>query len=143
LTPGGAFRIHPQRMKNALLAALLLALAAPAFTTGCVRTEDGRRRAAVPFSGRDRIEGRYERSASEAMNAAREVLARNGTLTNDDAVTRTLAGRIDTRTVWVRVEELDPRLALVIVQARSKGGTADVTLASQIQTQIALRLQDK
>jgi hypothetical protein len=143
LTRGGRFRLHLSRMKNALLAALLLALAASAFTTGCVRTEDGRRRAAVPFSGRDRIEARYERSAAQALNAAREALIFNGTLTSDDAVTQTVVGRVDTRTVWVRVEEVEPRLVRVIVQARSKGGASDVELAAQIQTQIALRLQEK
>ena len=46
-----------------------------------------------------------------------------------------------TRTVWVKVEPVDAGTTRVIVQARTKGGGSDLDLASDIDKQIALRLQ--
>ena len=40
----------------------------------------------------------------------------------------------------VRVEEVDPKVTRVLVQCRTKGGGADLALASEIDKRIALRL---
>ncbi|MBL9135779.1 MAG: hypothetical protein JNK85_07925 [Verrucomicrobiales bacterium] len=126
-------------MKNfaaacALLTALVIA------TPGCYKTLDDRSRAGVPFK-KDRIGGQYERSIDQVQVAARKVLQFNGTLTADDIVNRVLVGKIDTRTVYVRLTELEPNLTSVLVQARTKGGGADVDLAAEIDKQIAINLR--
>ncbi|MCC7377180.1 MAG: hypothetical protein IT581_21135 [Verrucomicrobiales bacterium] len=126
-------------MKNfaaacALLTALVIA------TPGCYKTLDDRSRAGMPFK-KDRIGGQYERSIDQVQVAARKVLQFNGTLTADDIVNRVLVGKVDTRTVYVRLTELEPNLTSVLVQARTKGGGADVDLAAEIDKQIAINLR--
>ena len=107
--------------------------------TGCVGTIDGKHQAGVPFV-KDTVEARYERPASQVWAAAKDVLAFNGTLHVENVIGWVLEGKVDTRTVWVRVEELDPKLTRVIVQTRTKAGGADVALAGEIDKQIAIRL---
>jgi hypothetical protein len=48
---------------------------------------------------------------------------------------------VNTRTVWVRVEPLDDRVTRVLVQARTRGGAADLEMAGEVDKQIALKLQ--
>jgi hypothetical protein len=64
----------------------------------------------------------------------------NGTLYSEDLLKSTLEGTVNNRTVWVKVEELDPQVTRVTVQTRTKGGTSDVELAGEIDKQIAIRL---
>ena len=68
------------------------------------------------------------------------MLSRNGTVTNDDVVTNTLTARIDKRTVYVTVKEVEPLVTEVTVQVRTSRGTGDLTVASEIDKQIALGL---
>ncbi|WCJ59103.1 hypothetical protein NXS98_15500 [Fontisphaera persica] len=117
-----------------LLCGLLLAGA-----TGCVKTVDGRTKAAVPF-GRDKIEGRYERTVAQVFEASKSVLARLGTLNSEDTINKTLVAKVDTRNVWVKVREVDTRITSVTVQVRTRGGAADIELAAQIEKEIALAL---
>lgn len=107
--------------------------------TGCVKTVDGRTKAAVPF-GRDKMEGRYERSVAQVFETAKGVLARLGTLNSEDTINKTLVAKVDTRNVWIKVREVDTRVTSVTVQARTRGGAADVELAAQIEKEIALAL---
>ena len=108
--------------------------------TGCVSTVDGHMKMGVPLV-KDKIESRYERSVPQLIAASKAVLARNGSLVADDTINNTITGRVDTRTVWVKAYEIDPRgVSGVIVQARTKAGAADVDLASEIDKQIALHL---
>jgi hypothetical protein len=106
---------------------------------GCVSTVDGRVRAGVPFV-KDKIESRYERPLDQVMAAARETLQFNGTLYSEDVVNKSLEGKVDTRTIWVKLDEPEPSITRVVVQVRTKGGRSDVDLASEIDKQIALRL---
>ena len=76
----------------------------------------------------------------QILNSAREVLSRTGTVTNDDVVTNTLTARIDKRTVYVTVKEVEPLVTEVTVQVRTSRGTGDLTVASEIDKQIALGL---
>lgn len=119
---------------------LLSLLLVSATVTGCYSTPDGRNRMGVPFS-KDKIESRYERPVDKLVAAAKEVLSFNGTLTGENTVTHFLEARIDNRTVWVKVDEVDTNLSRVVVQARRKGGSSDIELASEIDKQIALRLR--
>jgi hypothetical protein len=107
--------------------------------TGCVSTVDGRTRGGVPFS-KDRLESRYERPLEVVVSAARETLKFNGTLSSEDVINHVLTAKIDTRTVWVKVDEVEPKITRVVTQARGKGGGADIYLAAEIDKQIALRL---
>lgn len=106
---------------------------------GCVATVDGRRELGLPLV-RDKVEARYERPVLDVWTAAKDVLKFNGTLYSEDHLKSTLEASVDTRTVWVRVEAMDPKLTRVTVQARTKNGGADLPLAGEIDKQIAIRL---
>jgi predicted ABC-type ATPase len=110
------------------------------FATGCYSTKEGRNKIGVPFS-KDTIESRYERSASQLFAAAKETLAFNGTLTGENTIALTLAAKVDERTVWVKVTEIEPTISQIQVQARKRMGGGDVYLASELDKQIALRLK--
>ena len=119
----------------------LVCCVAMAALSGCVNTVDGHSKAGVPFM-KDRIESRYERSLSQVMNAAREALKTAGTIISDDVVINTLKASVNTRTVFVKCEEIDPKVTRVIVQVRTKGGGKDIDLAAEIDKQIALQVKN-
>ncbi|MEK7707836.1 MAG: hypothetical protein AAB380_07560 [Verrucomicrobiota bacterium] len=114
---------------------------------GCVNTVSGKKTAAVPFVS-DRIEGRYERPASQVFDAAKEVVKLNGTLLSESTLhggtnaagVLALEGKVNQRTVWISIEQIDPKVSAVIVQARTKGGGSDKGLCHELDKQIALRL---
>lgn len=111
-----------------------------ALLAGCVSTIDGRHQAAVPFV-KDTITSRYERPVEPIFAAAKKVLADMGTLYGENTITKTLEAKIDTRTVWVRIEEADPKVSKVTVQVRTSGGGSDIDLASEVDKRIALQLR--
>ena len=117
----------------------LAVLTVSVLLTGCVSTVDGHMKMGVPLV-KDKIESKYQRGIPQLIAAAKVVLARNGTLVSDDTINNTVTARVDTRTVWVKVTEVDPNVSGVTVQARTKGGAPDVDLASEIDKQIALHL---
>ena len=127
-------------MKRKILVLFLIAGLA-GLVAGCVDTVDGRSQAGVPFV-KDRVEGRYERPAEQVFQAAKKVLAFNGTLTSENTINHSLEARVNQTTIWARVEEIDPAkpVSLVIVQARAKGGGSDLDLAHELEKQIALQL---
>jgi len=128
-------------MKTRFLA--LLAVAAALLTApGCYTSLDGHVKPGVPMA-KDRIENRYERPAEQVYAAARDVLSRNGTLTSDNVVTRTLEAKVDRNTVWVKVDSVEPKVTRVVVQSRKRGGLSNVDLSSEIATQIALGLASR
>jgi len=116
---------------------------------GCVDTVTGGRTAGIPFI-KDKIEARYEKPAEPVFQAARQVVAENGTLINEGTLygqtnalgnmVRTIKGKVDDRTVYVRVEALDPKITATTVQTRTSSGVSDIDLAAQIDKQIALKL---
>lgn len=126
-------------MRN-LVAACALSAALVIATTGCYKTLDNRSKAGVPFS-KDKIKGQYERTIDQVQAAARKVLLYNGQIVSDDIVNRVLVGKVDTRTVYVGLATIDAAQTSVTVQARTKGGGADVDLAAEIEKQIALNLR--
>lgn len=131
-------------MKMNVNLALVMALVC-AFATGCVSTVSDQKTGGVPLV-KDRVESRYERPVAQVHEAAKQVLQFNGTLLRDTSLlgntntTFALEGKVNQRTVWVRVEALEPRLTMVQVQARTKGGMTDSDLVREIDKQIALRL---
>jgi hypothetical protein len=79
--------------------------------------------------------------------AAKNVLAEWGSLNNESILhsetnqaVKTLTGKVEQRTVYVRVEPVQPTVTSVMVQTRTKGGTSDLDLAHRIEKEIALRL---
>ena len=113
--------------------------------TGCVRTVSGTKTAAWPLV-KDRMEGKYERSVNEVYDAAKAVITSNGVLSNEyiphdtTNTVRALDGKVKQRTVWIRVESVDPSITSVTVQARTKGGGRDIELVHELEKQIALKL---
>lgn len=87
--------------------ALFLIVSLAGLVTGCVETVDGHAQAGVPFI-KDKIEGRYERSMNQVLQASRAVLKLNGQLTGDNSVNNSLEGKVDQVHVWIQVEEIDP-----------------------------------
>jgi hypothetical protein len=127
-------------MKRKLFALFLVAGMAGVMT-GCVETVDGRSQAGVPFV-KDKVEGRYEVPVGQVFEAAKKVLAFNGTLTSENTINHSLEAKVNQESVWVRVEEVDAAKPVthVIVQSRTKAGGTDLDLAHEIEKQIALNL---
>jgi hypothetical protein len=133
-------------MKTKIFAALMgVAL----LTAGCVDTVTGEKTAGVPFI-KDKIESRYERPPNQVFEAAKQVVKENGTLINEGTLygqtnalgnfVRTVQGKVNERTVWVRIEQVDPKITGVQVQTRTQAGISDIDLAADINTKIALKL---
>lgn len=129
-------------MKTQFLVGLL---GAAILITGCIRSQDGRRHAGVPFV-KDRIEGRYERTPDQVYAAACKVIEFNGALVNESTmhgatnIVRVVEGKVNERSVWVRVEPIDARITSVVVQVRTPGGGKDLDLTHELEKQIALQL---
>lgn len=126
-------------MKRRLIGLLALC-GCVAMIAGCVRTIDGRHRAGNPFV-KDAVVGKYERPVPQVFNAAKEVLKFNGVLFSENTISHTLEARMDPRTIYVSVTEVDAKVTAIKVQVRTKGGGTDLDLAHEIEKQIALKLQ--
>ena len=106
-----------------------------AASVGCISTPQGKR-FGVPGI-RDTVVSRYERPLDQVLNSAREVLSRTGTLTGDDLVINAVSAKINNRSVWVTVAEVEPLVTEVKVRVRSSRGTGDLALAAEVDKQIA------
>lgn len=89
---------------------------------------------------RDTVVSRYERPLAQVINSAREVLSRTGSITGDDVVNNAVSAKIDNRSVWVTVAEVEPLVTEIKVRVRSSRGTSDLVMAAEIDKQIALGL---
>ena len=128
-------------MKTKIFAAFIgLAIVA----TGCITTVTGTKTAA-PL-GKDRVEGRYQRSVDQVYQAAVQVVQNNGVIVTEyiphDSVNaiRSLYGKVGQCDVWLRVEAVDPKITSVIVQVHTKRGGGDIDLAHELEKEIALQL---
>ena len=126
-------------MKQKFLALVAVA-SLSVFAVGCYTTPEGRHHAGVPFA-KDTIEGRYERPLPQVYTAAKKVLEDMGTLRGDNSVTKVLEARVDTRSIWVRLEETEANVTRVMVQVRTKNGGSDIYLAHEVEKRIALQLK--
>jgi hypothetical protein len=121
--------------KTLSLFAIIVLVAA----TGCGQTVSGTRKASIPLV-KNTIESRYQRPVDEIFRAARSVLELHGTLTGENTINASLEAQVDNRFVYVRVDEVEPAVSRVQVQAIRKGGAGDVDLAAEIDKMIALKL---
>lgn len=123
----------------------LVALFGAAFLmAGCVQTVNDQTTWGMPLM-KDKMEGRYERPADEIFQAAKVVIGADGTLVSETTLhqtnmVRVVEGRVNQRKVWVRIEQVDPQVSSVVVQARTENGGPDVELAHEIEKEIAIRL---
>ena len=114
-------------------------------TAGCISTVSGDKTGGWPLT-RDTVEGRYERPLDDVFKAAKDVVIANGVLDKESILhsetntVKTAIGKINQRTVWVRVEDIDPKVTSVMVQSRTTGGASDIDLSHDIEKQIALKL---
>jgi len=138
LTVGGLwFAFTRMKLKfSVLLSVALLSLLA----TGCVKTVGGTVKAGVPLI-KDKIISRYERPALPIFDAAKEVLANLGTLVREDRINNVVEAKVDTRTVWVRVDAEEGGVSRVTTQVRTSAGGRDIDLAAEVDKQIALKLK--
>jgi hypothetical protein len=129
-------------MKTKIFAALFVTLI---IAVGCVKTVNDRHAAAWPV-GKDKFEGRYERSQDQVYNASVEVMKRLGTISRESIINpgtnavKAIEGRVNERRVWVRVEAVDSRVTSVKVQARTSGGGTDLPMTHEIEKQIGIEL---
>ena len=122
---------------NALL--LSAVCAAAVFSSGCVSTLDGHHEVGNPLVKANLVRV-YERPVKDCWVAAKDVLSANGAIFNEDVMQSTVTARVDTRTVRVKVESIDPKMTRVTVQTRTRMGNSDLDLGGEIDKQIALRL---
>jgi hypothetical protein len=136
-------------MKTKIFAALAVIAALAILASGCVSTVGGNKTAGVPFI-KDKIEANYERPMDEVFQAAKDVVKFNGTLIHESIlygqtnainnIAKVVEGKVNQRSVWVRVAQVDPKITAVAVQTRTSGGGTDIDLAAMIDKQIALKL---
>ena len=100
---------------------------------GCVTTEKGDLKFGVP--GKDTLVSRYEAPYDRVKTSAIAVLKRNGTLLGDDLIRKVLEARIGTATVYVALDDSEPKITKISVQVR-RGAVPDIDLASELQKQI-------
>ena len=129
-------------MKKTLFAVLA---GATIIATGCVHTVTNTSTFAVSY-GKDSVAGRYQRPMQTVYDASKAVLAREGVLLtefiphdNTNAVL-SMEGRVSDCKVWIRVEQVEPKISQVDVQARSKWGRVDLDLVHELEKEIALEL---
>ena len=130
-------------MKTIFVLVLAAGLVAGA---GCVSTVTERSTPGMPLV-KDKITGRYERSVDQIFQAAKDVIKENGVLVNESVLynktnaVKTVEGKVNQRSVWVRVEGIEPKVTEVTVQTRTAGGLSDIDLAHQLEKEIALKLK--
>ena len=113
--------------------------------TGCVHTVSGTTSFAVSY-GKDSVAGRYQRSVDQVYAASKTIISTDGVLLTEfiphDSTNAVLSleGRVNDSKVWIRVEQVDPKISQVDVQARTKWGRVDLDLVHEIEKEIALEL---
>src|SRR5262249_53445077 len=125
-------------MKIKIFAAIAALTLLAGLVFGGVRTAAGGTNKGVPFV-KDKIQANYERPRDEVFQAAKDVIKFNGVLVHEsiqygqtnvvDNIAKVVEGKVNQRSVWVRVVQTDPKISSVTVQTRTSGGAADIDLA--------------
>lgn len=122
------------------LSIVALSAAAAVIVSGCFQTQEGNYKAGRP-AALDTIESKYERTTDEVFEAAKKALNQNGTVVAENTISKTLQAKIDTSSVWVRVEQAEPTIARIWTQVRKSNGNGDIRLAAELDKQTALQLR--
>jgi hypothetical protein len=129
-------------MKKGFFAVIIIAAIC---VTGCVSTVTDDKTTGVKLSA-DQLENKYPVTLVQGFEAAKRALASYGkvsrelTLLENTNQVRALEGEANGRSVWVRVEALEPKVTSVKVQARSTWSGSDIQTAHEVATRIALEL---
>ena len=129
-------------MKKQMLLALLGGLI---LVAGCVSTVNDQHAFALS-PGKDKFENRYERSVDQVYAAALQVVKLKGVISRESVINpgtnavRTIEGKVNGRSVWVRVAPVDAKVTSVTVQVRTSGGGTDQDLTQQITNEIGIKL---
>ncbi|MGA2246496.1 MAG: DUF3568 family protein [Verrucomicrobiota bacterium] len=129
-------------MKKTIFAVLA---GAAIVVTGCVNTVSDTSTFAISY-GRDSVAGRYNRPWDQVYKAAVTVVQREGVVVREFVpheytnTVRQLEGRVNDRRVFVKVEQIDPKVSQVDVEARTKYGRVDIDLVHELEKDIALEL---
>jgi hypothetical protein len=117
--------------------------------SGCVKTVSGDTAAGVPFI-HDKVEAQYDRPMDQVYSAALDVVKTNGSVVGETIlhgqtggttdIVKAIEGRVRERRVWIRVQQVDPKVTSLTVQTRTKAGGSDMDLAAMLDKQIALKL---
>ena len=106
--------------------------------SGCYATQGGSSRYTPNVFSNDKMVRRYDRPVNIVLPAVRKTLGEAGVITTEDATRNVISARIDTRYVWVKVEQ-DPEaenISRVTYQVRTEsswvigGRNPDVRLAA-------------
>lgn len=112
---------------------------------GCVSTVNDRKQFSMQPWSKDQLPSKYERSVDQCFAAATAVVAHNGTVSRETTLVgtntvRAVEGKVNGRSVWVRVEAISPTITGVTVQALGSWGGTDIDLVAQLDKEIALKL---
>lgn len=125
------------RFKHTILQAGVLAAV---LLSGCYATQSGESRYTPNVFSDDKLVRRYDRPVNIVLPAVRETLGNVGVITSEDAKANIISARVNTRYVWVKVEQ-DPEsenISRVTYQVRTKsswlvgGRNPDVRLAAEL-----------
>jgi hypothetical protein len=115
-------------------------------STGCVRTVSDTSTFAVSY-GQDSVAGRYNRSCEQVYKASYDVVSSDGGVIVKEQIphaytnaVRQLEARVNDCKVYIRVEQIDPNISQVDVEARTKWGRTDLDLVHELEKDIALKL---
>ncbi|MSU41036.1 MAG: hypothetical protein EXS22_00650 [Pedosphaera sp.] len=125
-------RLQRSLLQIGLLGALCL--------TGCFATQSGDSRFTPNVFTSDKLVRRYDRPINVVLPAVRKTLKDTGTLTAEDATRNVLTARINTRHVWVKVEQdgESENISKVTYQVRTDssflvgGRNPDIRLAAEL-----------
>lgn len=113
--------------------------------TGCVHTVTENQPGQLP-AYRDRVEMRYQKPLDVVFESAKRALNSYGNITSEGKVfattnaVRIVEGQVNGRSVYMRLEQIDPLVTSAIVQVRTKMGGTDLRVASDIVRRIAVEM---
>lgn len=130
-------------MKHALK---LLGLVVALGLVGCVHTVTENQPGQLP-AYRDRLEMSYQKPVDVVFEAAKRALTSFGNITAEGKVftgtneVRVVEGAVNGRSVFMRLEQIDPQVTSAIIQVRTKMGGTDLRIAKDIVQRIPVELE--
>ncbi len=113
---------------------------------GCVNTVTQTHPGPGP-AYRDRVEARYQKPVDQVFEASKRALTTYGNITTEGKVlattndVRVIEGLVNGRSIYMRVEQIDPQVTSAIVQVRTGFGGTDLRVATDLVQRIAVELE--
>jgi len=123
-----------------------LALTMALGLTGCVHTVTENRPGQLP-AYRDRLEVRYQKPLDVVFEASKRALTSFGNITAEGKVyattneVRIVEGMVNGRSIYMRVEQIDPVVTSAIVQVRTSMGGTDLRIAKNLVQRMAIEME--